>query len=244
MDILVNNRLQNLATCNSTQQTAITNLTTCNSTQQTAITDLQNKKNVEVLFSCDGWSSGSAVIPAGSRGKFTSYEIRGQIGYWSWFCSQMTFGAAGACSGACSANFAQYCCAHMSCGWIGDVKCNNGSDSWSCAGAIAWPFGCSSGCGSACSLNGFNFVIAYNPMAPNGPHSSVGKLAQFCVATSHGPGSTEFCCIGVRNSGRICMCCGADASCLTGVCFTTPDSGTGIGCCSTVTIIGYNRIIV
>lgn len=229
MDILVNNRLANLAACNSTQQTAIN--------------ALQAKALPEVLFSCSGWSDGSAVIPVASRGKFTSYEIRGQIGYWQYYCSQMTFAAAGACSGTCSANFAQYCCAHSSCGWIGDVKCSNGSYQWYCDGAIAWPFGCSSGCQTACSVNGFNFVIGYNPMAPNGPHSSVGKVAQYCVATSH-TGDSSFCCIGVRNSGRICMCCGADASCLTGVCFTTPSATSGIQCCSTVTIIGYNRITV
>lgn len=229
MDILVHNKLKNHDTCLDTLNTGL---------------DAVSSGAPSVLYSCSGWSNGSVIIPADKRGKYMAYDIFGTIGYWSQYCSQLTFHAAGACSGACSDNFAQYCCAHMSCGWIGDVKCNNGSESWSCAGAIAWPFGCSSGCMSACSLNGFNFQIGYRPMAPNGPHSTAGKIAQVCVATSHGPGSSEFCCIGVRNSSRICMCCGADASCLKGVCFTTPGNSNAIACCSTVVVVGYGKINV
>lgn len=221
MDILQHNKLRNHDTC-------LNKLGTANSPA--------------VLFSCSGWSNGSAVIPAASRGKYMAYDIFGTIGHWQYHCSQLTFAAAGACSGACNANFALFCCSHMSCGWIGDFKCNNGSDSWTCAGAIAWPFGCSSSCGTSCSLNGYNFQIGYRPMAPNGPHSTAGKLAQVCVATSQNGGA--FCCIGVRNSSRICMCCGADASCLTGVCFTTPANNTGIACCSTVVIVGHGKIEV
>lgn len=203
-----------------------------------------NTEGSHILFQCDGWTNGSIVLPTAARGKYMMYEIKGTIGYWSQYCSALTFSTAGACSGACAPTFNAYCCVHMSCGWIGDAKCYSGGDSWSCAGQIAWAFGCSSGCYSACSLNGFNFHIGYYPMAPNGPHSTAGKIAQVCIATSHGPGSSEWCCIGIRNSSRICMCCGGDASCLTGVCFTTPDSGTGIACCSTVVVIGHGKINV
>jgi hypothetical protein len=203
------------------------------------------KEGSHILFQCDNWG-GSIEIPASKLGKYMAYEIKGTIGYWSQYCSMLTFSSAGACGGACADTFKAYCCTHMSCGWIGDTKCNNGSESWQCAGAIQWPFGCSSGCMSACSLAGFNFHVGYYPMAPNGPHSSVGKIAQYCVATSHGPGGGEFCCIGVRNSGRICMCCGGDASCLTGACFTTQSGGANaaISCCSTVVVIGHGKIDV
>lgn len=198
-----------------------------------------------ILYQCDGWTNGSILIPNSKAGKYMNYEIKGTIGYWGFYCSSMTFATAGACNGACSSTFQAYCCVHMSCGWIGQVKCDNGSQSWQCDGAIMWPFGCDSGCYSACSLQGFNFHIGYYPMAPNGPHSSVGKLAQYCVATSHGPGGSEFCCTGVRNSGRICMCCGGDAACLKGICFTTPGGTDGaISCCSTVVVIGHGRINV
>lgn len=233
MDILQQNKLRNHDTC-------LNNLSTSLSTSLDAVAS----STPTVLYSCSGWSNGSAVIPVAARGKYMAYDIFGTIGYWSLYCSQLTFAAAGACSGACSDNFAQYCCAHMSCGWVGDIKCFNSGEQWSCAGAIAWPFGCSSGCMSACSLNGFNFQIGYRPMSPNGPHSTAGKIAQVCIATSHGPGSSEWCCIGVRNSSRICMCCGADASCLIGACFTTPGGGSGIGCCSSVVIVGYGKIDV
>jgi len=204
-----------------------------------------DKEGSHILFQCDNWG-GSIEIPEGVAGKYMAYEIKGTIGYWSQYCSQLTFSTAGACGGACADNFKAYCCTHMSCGWVGDIKCFNSGNSWTCAGAIAWPFGCDSGCMSACSLNGFNFHIGYYPMAPSGPHDSYGKLAQYCVATSHGPGSSEFCCIGVRNSGRICMCCGGDASCLSGVCFTTPSGGANaaIACCSTVVVIGHGKISV
>lgn len=196
-----------------------------------------------ILFQCDNWG-GSIEIPDSKLGKYMMYEIKGTIGYWSQYCSQLTFSSAGACGGACADTFKAYCCTHMTCGWIGDIKCFNSSEQWNCAGAIAWPFGCSSGCMSACSANGFNFHIGYYPMAPNGPHDSYGKLAQYCIATSHGPGNNEWCCIGTRNSGKLCMCCGGDASCLTGVCFTTPGGGdnAAIACCSTVTVIGHGYI--
>ena len=198
-----------------------------------------------ILFSCDGWNDGSIEIPSAKAGKYMAYEIKGTIGYWTQYCSQMTFSSAGACDGACQDTFKAYCCVHTTCGWIGDIKCFNSSEQYSCGGAVAWPFGCNSGCMSACSLNGFNFQIGYYPMAPNGPQDSYGRIAQYCIATSHGPGSSEWCCIGVRNSGRLCMCCGGDASCLTGICFTTPSGGAGwVGCCNTVVVIGHGKIDV
>lgn len=202
------------------------------------------KEGSHILFQCDNWN-GKIEIPVSNRGKYMNYEIKGTIGYWSQYCSQLTFSSAGACSGVCADTFKAYCCTHMSCGWVGDIKCFNSGNSWTCGGAIAWPFGCDTGCMSACSLSGFNFHIGYYPMAPNGPHNGVGKLAQYCIATSHGPGGGEYCCIGVRNSGRICMCCGGDASCLTGMCFSTASGGVApISCCSTVTVIGHGYIDV
>ena len=90
-----------------------------------------------ILYNCNGCWAGSAVIPDSNRGVYSRYEIFGQTSYWRYYCSQATFGFAGACGGACSDNFAQYCCAHCTCGWVGDRKCNNGSEQYSCAGAVA-----------------------------------------------------------------------------------------------------------
>jgi hypothetical protein len=197
-----------------------------------------------ILFQCDSWDDGSVEIPESKLGKYMMYEIKGTIGYWAYYCSALTFASAGACGGACEDTFKAYCCVHTVCNWYGDGKCFNGSESQACGGQVTAPFGCSSGCLSACSLNGWNYHIGYYPMAPNGPHDSVGKIAQYCAATSHGPGGSEMCCIGVRSSGRLCMCCGGDASCLTGLCFSTPSGGSAIACCSTVTVIGHGKIDV
>ena len=81
----------------------------------------------DILYNCNGCWNGSAEIPEANRGVYTRYEIVGSTNYWIHYCSSLNFGFAGACSGSCQDNFAQYCCTHCSCGWIGDVKCNNGT---------------------------------------------------------------------------------------------------------------------
>ena len=193
-----------------------------------------------VLYKCSSWDGGGVCIPAGNRGKYNSYEIQGQVGRWSNYCSQLTFSFAGACSGGCSGNEAgTWCCAHNTCGWIGDHKCFNSSSQYSCAGAIAWPFGCETGCSTACSLRGWQFHIALNPWGYN---SDGNKFAHYCINTTN-QGGGEYCCIGIRNVGELCSCCGGDTGCLRCVCFTTPSGSNGVGCCSSITVIGRGKLI-
>jgi hypothetical protein len=112
-----------------------------------------------ILYNCNSCWNGSATIPESSRGVYSRYEIIGSSNYWQYYCSMVSFAFAGSCGGACSDNFDQYCCVHCSCGWVGDVKCNNGSERYDCAGTIPWIFGCSSGCMTACRQGGFNVTI-------------------------------------------------------------------------------------
>ena len=196
-----------------------------------------------VLYKCSGWSTGVVCIPSSLRGKYNAYEIQGQVGYWTQYCSQLTFGFAGANDGACQPNGfgggmnTDYCCMHNTCGWVGDIKCFDSSSSYTCAGAIAWPFGCGSGCDTACSIRGWQFFISLNPWG-----ACDGKLAHYCVSTTN-QGGGEYCCIGSRNVGELCSCCGGDARCLRCIFFTTPSATNAIACCSSITVIGKGRLV-
>jgi len=198
-----------------------------------------------VLYKCSGWSTGAVCIPADLRGKYNAYEIQGQVGYWQYYCSQLTFGFAGACSGTCQPNgfgggmATDYCCMHSACGWTGDMKCFNSSGTYTCAGAIPWAFGCSSACETACSIRGWQFFISLNPW---GYTADGNKFAHYCISTTN-QGGGEYCCIGIRNVGELCSCCGGDTGCLRCIFFTTPSASNGIACCSSITVIGKGRLV-
>lgn len=192
----------------------------------------------DILYNCNGCWNGSAEIPEANRGVYTRYEIVGSTNYWIHYCSSLNFGFAGACSGSCQDNFAQYCCTHCSCGWIGDVKCNNGTQRYDCAGTIPWIFGCSSGCMTACRQGGMMWNIG---LAANNACCGGDRGFHYCSATSNN-GSTVMCCSGVRNSGYGYSCCGGEPSCLKSICLTTQGSGNPFGCQANVTIMGYGKI--
>jgi hypothetical protein len=192
----------------------------------------------DILYNCNGCWNGSATIPEANRGVYSRYEIFGSTGYWQYYCSQATFGFAGACSGSCSDNFAEYCCAHCTCGWMGDYKCFNSSQSYECSGAVAWPFGCSSGCETACTSEGFNYHVS---LVPDNLCCGDQRGFHYCFATSHN-GDNNWCCIGVRNSGRGISCCGGHPACLKGICFTTPSGSNPYACSTNVVIVGYGKI--
>lgn len=192
-----------------------------------------------ILYNCNGCWNGSGQIPSSSRGVYSRYEIVGHTSYWQYYCSQAAFGFAGACGGACSDNFDQYCCAHCACGWVGDRKCMNGSENWQCAGAIAWPFGCSSGCDTACTIQGFNFHAS---LVPDNACCGNQRGFHFCFTMSNN--GDGWCCIGNRNSGQGYSCCGGHPACLKSICFTTPSGSNPFACVTSVMILGYGRISV
>ena len=192
----------------------------------------------DILYNCNGCWNGSATIPESSRGVYSRYEIFGQTSYWQYYCSQATFAFAGACGGACQDNFDQYCCAHCTCGWVGDIKCFNSSNSYECSGAIAWPFGCDSGCQTACTIQGFNYHVS---LVPDNLCQGDNRGFHYCFATSHN-GNDSWCCIGVRNSGQGISCCGGHPACLKGICFTTPSGSQPYGCVTNVVIVGYGKV--
>jgi len=192
----------------------------------------------DILYNCNGCWNGSATIPDGNRGVYTRYEILGSSNYWQYYCSQLSFGFAGACDGACQDNFAQYCCSHCSCGWVGDNKCSNGSDRYDCAGTIPWIFGCDSGCRTACRQGGFMWNIS---MSPQNLCCGDQRGFHYCSVTSAN-GDTNWCCIGVRNSGYGYSCCGAHPACLKNVCLTTQSANNPFGCQTNVTILGYGKV--
>lgn len=211
-------------------------------------TDLQTQINNKVdasavpgaiLYQCAGCWNGSACIPSTSRGVFHRYEIIGGSNFWVYYCSQMAFAFAGACGGSCSCNnLACYCCAQCSCGWVGWYKCNNGSNQYSCAGAIAWPFGCSSGCDTACRQGAFQWRIS---VIPENICCGARRGFYYCSVTTNN-GSTVMCCTGVRNAGYAYNCCGAHPACMQCFCLTTPSATTPFNCWTNVQIIGYGKI--
>jgi hypothetical protein len=189
-----------------------------------------------ILYNCACCWGGSATIPAETRGAYTHYEIIGHVGYWQYYCSQAAFCFAPS-PGCSQSNYANYCCAHSACGWIGHAKCFNSSYTYSCAGAIAWPFGCGGGCLSACATCGFQW---HAMLSPEHPCNANYRQFRYCFATSNG---NYNCCTGIRNSGRAFPCCGMQSSCLRGVCITSVGSN-GFACNSTITIIGHGRLSV
>lgn len=190
-----------------------------------------------ILYNCACCWNGSATIPSSTRGNFTHYEIIGSTQYHIYYCSLAAFCFA-PWPGCSQSNYATWCCAHCSCGWVGDAKCFNGSYLYSCAGAISAPFGCSSSCFTACSNYGFQYLIR---LSPENPCTGNYRGFQYCFVTSKN-GSTP-CCIGVRNSGYAYPCCGMHPACLRGVCFSTPSGSIPFSCGSSVTILGYGRIV-
>jgi hypothetical protein len=190
-----------------------------------------------LLYNCNGCWNGSAVIPPEKLGVYSRYEFHGQTGYWGYYCSHMALQFGGACGGACSDNFQCYCETQCSCGWVGDHKCFNSSFMYQCGGNIPWIFGCDSGCLTACAQQGYLWQIAIE--AENVCCGSQRDFT-YCSRTSMNGGS-EMCCIGVRNSGRACNCCGAHPACLKGVCITTPSSGNPFACASSMQIYGYGK---
>lgn len=202
-----------------------------------------------LLFNCSGWYCGCAIIPENKRGVYTSYEFIGATRYWHQYCSSVAYRWAGACGSlaslattpTCSCNSAScYCCSHAACGWFGDMKCSNGSTSYTCAGQTTAIFGCNSGCETACSSTGFQF---HHRITPFGACcGEEGRGFHYCSATSrNGPAN---CCIGVRNSGFGCPCCGAHSACLQGVCFTVDAVSDPFGGanCSMLQIYGYGKL--
>lgn len=195
----------------------------------------------DILYCFNGCWTGSAVIPEANRGIYSRYEVVGATNYWQYYCSQATFGFAAGTSSGAQDTFQAYCCVHNSCGYIGDNKCYSSTVVYNCAGAIAWPFGCDSGCMTACSLNGFHFMASLVPTNACCTDGAAGTCFHYCFATSMN-GDSSYCCYGVRNAGRGNACCCAHAACLTGVCFSTPSGGNPFGCSTNIVVLGYGKI--
>tara|TARA_E500000331_G_scaffold66080_1_gene60795 strand:+ start:482 stop:1324 length:843 start_codon:yes stop_codon:yes gene_type:complete len=193
----------------------------------------------EILYACNTCWNGSVAIPSDKRGNFSHYEIMGTTGKGYYYCSQMAY-CFEAWPGCQPGYQAGYCCAHCACGWMGDNKCSNGSWQYTCAGAIAWPIGCDSGCRTACSYNGYQW---HNRISSDNPCSGGERGFRYCFTTSMN-GDSTMCCIGVRNSGYAYPCCGMHGACLKGFCFSTPSGSNPFNCHSTVTVIGYGRLPV
>lgn len=227
-------------TGNVTGLTAGSGISINQSTGNVTVTASAGGATPTILYACNGCWDGSATIPGGSLGVYSRYEIFGQTRYWQYYCSQATFAFAGACAGACADNFASYCCAHCTSGWVGDHKCFNSGYHYDCGGAIAWPFGCAGGCLTACSIVGFHFHAS---MVPENVCCGSQRGFAYCFATSMNGGNYGSpCCIGVRNSGCGCSCCGGHPACLKGVCFTTPSANNPYACMTNVVIVGYGKI--
>jgi len=198
-----------------------------------------------VLYNCGCWCGGCACIPSTSRGVFTRYEMMGAFSYGNYYCSQATFQFGGACSGACSPNNYgsnygnRYCGVIASCGSIHSAKCFSGSYAYSCGGAIAWPFGCSSGCLTACTAGPFQYHVALTPVFPC---CGSDRRFTYCFRTTTNGNYQSSCCYGIANSGFGCPCCGAHPACLQCICFTTPGASTNqIG---SLVVVGYGKLTV
>lgn len=196
-----------------------------------------------ILYNCACYCANYGIcIPSASRGVFQRYEIMGSFCAWNYYCSQATFQFGGACNGSCSPNnygSSRYCCSICSCGNINSFKCFAGSYPYSCAGAIAWPFGCSSGCMSACNGSGFLYHVA---LMPHMPCCGSNRSFSYCFRTTRGDTSNYQCCFGISNVGCAIPCCGAHPACLQCICLTTPSAtGNAMG---SVIVVGYGRLSV
>lgn len=230
--------IQNTNSCNSSQQTCLGNLASCdNSIISCLAGKSQGKLGMELIGQQNANYTG--CVCTFTPGKFQSYKIIGAMCCWTYYCSQLTFGFFGGCSQGCSANNAgSWCCNQFSCGYISNGKCWNGSYQYTCAGAIAWPFGCSSTCYTACSGNGFAFEIDIWPTNL----CAYDRGFKYRIRNYGGSnGGGQMCCTGIENFGYGCNCCGADPSCLQYVCFTTPSASCTVGCMQ-VAIYGLNRL--
>jgi hypothetical protein len=192
----------------------------------------------KVLYKCNGCWNGSAIIPSGDRGLYSAYEIFGHTYCWQYFCSQASFSFIPA--PGCSAMFESYCCTQCTNGFIAVNAPGCGCfTTYSCAGAIPWPFGCGSGYTrfSACTSLGFNFHVM---LTPGNACCTADKSFHYCFATSNnGPYGL---CGGIRNSGCAINCCGGFPGCLHGVCFSTPSATNGFNSPANVVIIGHGRL--
>jgi len=250
--------ISGLQTCITNTNTCVGNVLTCvqgaNSCNSNILTCVQGaNSNISGIQTClSGKSTGtlgwevigqtsqnySGCLCVSKPGKFAQYKILGGACCWTYYCSHMTFGFAGGCSGGCSANNAgSYCCNQCSCGIIYNSKCSyQYSQMYQCAGNIAWAFGCSSGCYTACS--GCNLAWEITIFPDNVCAQDLGFKYQI---HRYGGGGNYMCCIGIDNYGRAYNCCGADPTCLQYVCFTTPSASCTLGC-SQWTIYGLNRL--
>lgn len=248
--------ISGLQTCITNTNTCVGNVLSCvqgaNSCNSSILTCVQSANgNISGIQTCLSNKAtgtlGSELIAQGMNiygclcvtkpGKFTHYKILGTTCCWTYYCSQMTFGFAGACSGGCSANNAgSYCCNHQSCGIVYNAKCSNGSYQWNCAGNITWIFGCSSGCYTACTNCGFAWEMDLFPMS-----ICAQDLGFRWHSRMFGGAGNYMCCFGVENMGAGCSCCGGDPTCLQYICYSTPSGNCGLGCAQ-ISIYGYNRI--
>jgi len=149
----------------------------------------------------------------------------------------MTIGFYGACSQGCSANNAgSWCCNQCSCGIIYNSKCNNGSYQYGCAGNLAWIFGCTGGCYTACS--GCNFTWVMEVMPNN--ICAYDRAFRYHMKRSQG-GGNYMCCTGIENAGHSQNCCGADPTCMQYICFSNPSAVCSLGCAN-IAIFGVHRL--
>ena len=191
-----------------------------------------------ILYNCACWCGGCACIPLSSRGAFQRYEIMGSFCSWNYFCSQAAFRFAGACSGICNSNnYGCFCCAMCTQGSLNSFKSVTNSYIYSCAGAIAWPFGCSSGCHTACTPVPFQYHAALTPVFPC---CGSNRCFTYCFRTTRNGGDNYSCCFGISNVGSGIPCCGAHPACLQCICFTTPSASTNM--LGNVIVIGYGRL--
>ena len=200
-----------------------------------------NVPGATLLYNCACYcATTAACIPSTSRGVYQRYEIMGSFCSWNYYCSQFAAAFAGACGGSCSCNdCGTYCCSISSCGNINTFRCFGGSYPYTCAGAIAWPFGCASGCLSACNGQGFQYHAALTPQMPC---CGSNRSFSYCFRTTRGDTANYHCCFGISNVGCATPCCGAHPSCLQCVCFTTPsNSSSHMG---NIIIVGYGRLSV
>jgi len=196
-----------------------------------------------VLYNCACYCANYGIcIPSASRGVFQRYEIMGSFCAWNYYCSQATFQFGGACNGSCSPNnygSSRYCCSMCSCGSLTHFKCFMGSYPYGCAGAIAWPFGCGSGCITACALCPFQYHIALQPIFPC---CGSYRCFSYCFRTTGNGANYGNYCYGVTNTGKALPCCGAHPACLQCICLTTPSAtGNAMG---SVIVVGYGRLSV
>ena len=227
--------IQNTNTCNSNQQTCLSNIWTCANSLCACIAGKSTGTlGYELIAGCSG---NYGCMCVARPGKFQHYVIMGSACCWTHFCSHMTIGFYGACSQGCSANNAgSWCCNQCSCGIIYNSKCNHGSYQYGCAGNMAWIFGCTGGCYTACSGCNFTWVMEVMPNAI----CAYDRAFRYHMKRSQG-GGNYMCCTGIENSGHSQNCCGADPTCMQYICFSNPSAVCSLGCAN-ISIFGVHRL--